>query len=271
MPYEQITREQRGAVMLLTLNRPEKLNAWTAQMQDELRDAISAANADRNTSAIVLTGAGRAYCAGADIGGWQRSLQAADPEEGEQELTAIVPDHWVRFLHGSKPVIAAVNGVAVGIGVTHILPADIRLASEAASFGFVFVRAGVTPEVASSFLLAQTVGLGNALDLCLTARRIDAAEALRIGLVSRVTPADQLLDSALALANEIAALPEPQLRLTKQLLTRNVVEGDLDVVLAREREAWDKARATPEFREAVASFMEKRSPRFRELARQAPV
>ena len=260
MTYEQVLYERRGAAAVITLNRPEKLNAWTATMQGELRAAIAAANDDPAVGAIVLTGAGRAYCAGFDIGSWQSDLRSdATPSAGPRTQE----ENWVAVVRRAKPVVAAVNGVAVGVGVTHILPADVRIASEAARFGFIFVRMGVVPELASSYYLSQIVGLGAAQELCLTARMIDAQEALRLGLVSRVVPAERLLDEALALAGSIAALPGPQLRMTKELFTRNAAEMDLDAVMAREGDALHRAYASPEFKEAVTAFMEKRQPNYR--------
>jgi enoyl-CoA hydratase/carnithine racemase len=261
MAYEQILSEQRGAVLLLTLNRPEKLNAWNPTLQSELRQAITAANEDPNIGAIVLTGAGRAYCAGADISAWQRDLKGEGVGANRPQLATT--SNWVQFIRGSKPVIAAVNGHAVGVGATHILPADIRIASENAKFGFVFVKMGVVPELASSYYLVQLVGLGAAQELVLTARMIDADEALKLGLVSRVVPPERLLDEALELANHIAALPPTQLRMVKELFTQNSVETDLDTVMQREGEALRQAYASPEFKEAVMAFMEKRAPNFR--------
>ncbi len=264
MAHEQILSERRGAVTLVTLNRPEKLNAWTSQMHNELREAIGAANDDPDVGAIVVTGAGRAFCAGADISGWQRDLKDGDGPAARTNSPATRPgDSWVHFLQRSKPVIVAVNGVAVGIGLTQMLPADIRIAAEEARFGAVFVRIGVVPELASTWFLAQLIGLGAALEMCLTARMVDASEAARLGLVSRVVPGETLLDEALALGETIAALPGPQLRMVKQLFARNATESDLDAVIAREGEALRAAYATPEFREAVTAFMEKRQPNFR--------
>lgn len=261
MSYEQILYERREHVALITLNRPEKLNAWTGTMQAELRAAIGVANEDEEIGAIVLTGAGRAYCAGADIGGWSRDLNGEGATRTSPAMAA--GDSWVHVLRRAKPVVAAVNGVAVGVGLTHILPADVRIAAEGARFGCLFVRMGVIPELASTYYLSQIVGLGAAQELTLTARLFDAQEALRLGLVSRVVPADQLLDEALALAGTIAALPGPQLRMTKALFTQNATDTDLDAVLAREMEALGHAYQTPEFREAVTAFTEKRQPDFR--------
>jgi len=267
MTYEQILAERRGHVALLTLNRPEKLNAWTGTMQTELRAAIAEANADPEVGAIVLTGAGRAYCAGADIGGWSKDLRGDGPPRASSAMAA--GDSWVHVLRKAKPVIAAVNGVAVGVGLTHILPADVRIAAAGARFGCLFVRMGVVPELASTYYLSQLVGLGAAQELSLTARLFEADEALRLGLVSRVVPGDQLLDEALTLGETIAALPGPQLRLTKELFTRNATDPDLDAVLGREMRALGDAYGTPEFREAVSAFVEKRQPDFRRAAAAA--
>lgn len=271
MTYEQLLTEQRGAVAILTLNRPEKLNAWSATLRGELHTAIAAANDDPEVGAIVLTGAGRAYCAGADISAWQHDLAASDGPGFGSTRPAGGTDgsSWVHLIRGSKPVIAAVNGVAVGVGVTHILPADIRIASEQARFGFLFVKAGVVPELASSFFLPQLVGLAAAQELCLTARMIDAQEALRLGLVSKVVPPAALLDEAVALGETIAALPPDQIRMTKELFTRNAAETDLDLVMRREGEALQRSYASPDFKEAVAAFMEKRTPNFRGKAATA--
>jgi enoyl-CoA hydratase/carnithine racemase len=260
MTYEQILYERRGRAGLITLNRPEKLNAWTSQMNGEMCAALRVANDDPEVGAVVLTGAGRGYCAGADISNWQRSLnEGSMPAAGRNGERGREPsDNWVTLVRQSKPVIAAVNGPAVGIGVTHILPADIRIASASARFGFLFVRMGVLPELASTYYLAQIVGLGAAQELCLRASMIDAQEAYRLGLVSRVVPAERLLDDALALAEEIAALPGPQLRMTKDLFNRNATDMDLQADMAREGEALQKAYASPEFREAVTAFMERR-------------
>ncbi|MGH2601818.1 MAG: enoyl-CoA hydratase/isomerase family protein, partial [Dehalococcoidia bacterium] len=197
---------------------------------------------------------GRAFCAGADLADDGTASGEFAGSFWERPTVNSFESGWEIF----KPVIAAVNGPAVGIGVTHILPADIRIASEAARFGFYFVRMGAVPELASTYYLAQIVGLGAAQELCLRASMIDAQEAYRLGLVSRVVPAERLLEEALALGEEIAALPGPQLRMTKELFNRNATDMDVQADMAREGEALQKAYASPEFKEAVAAFMERR-------------
>src|SRR4051812_35086728 len=150
MAYEQVLTEQRGRVLILTLNRPERLNAWNETMMRELRDAVERANDDPATGAIVFTGAGRAYCSGADIGGWQNQIQGGAARAG----ATTGEDNWVAFLRRMpKPTIAAVNGPSVGVGATHILPMDVRIASDQARFGFFFAKMALVPELASSYYL----------------------------------------------------------------------------------------------------------------------
>ncbi len=266
--YEQITYETRGDVAVVTLNRPEKLNAWTRRMHTELVDAVATANADRSVGAIVMTGAGRGFCAGADIGSqFKTQLDGGKPEgAGERPKAAAEDDNatdWVAFCRASKPMVAAVNGASIGIGLTLILPFDQLMAGESAKFSCRFVKMGLTPELASSHFLVQRCGWGVASDLTLSGRIITATEAARVGLVDRVVPDAELVDSAVALAGEYAANPDPQLRLIKQLLTQNGSETDLAAVIAREGAALQVAYKTPEHREAVDAFLEKRTPTFR--------
>ncbi len=260
MQYEQITYEQRGAVALLTMNRPERLNAWTEQMFNELRDAINRAVADDSVGAVVLTGAGRAFCAGADISAFKAAIDASSTTGSG---AAEGPGNWVTFCQATpKPLIAAINGPAVGVGITQVLPFDIRIASENARIGMFFVRMGLVPELASSHLLPQLVGTGRATEWCLTGRMVDAAEAREAGLVTEVASAEALVDRAVALGNEVASLPGETIARVKRLLIENAVDGDLQAVLQRENVALSKARASAEHREAVAAFMEKRAPSF---------
>ncbi|QDX81274.1 hypothetical protein B9N43_08480 [Denitratisoma sp. DHT3] len=258
MVHEQIIVERRGRVGVITLNRPERLNALTLQLIDELYAAFDDFNADPGIGAIVLTGAGRAFCAGLDVADWESAPADAKAKapDGSNQL------RWMRTMQTSKPVVVAVNGLAVGGGLTMILSCDIRIASDQAQFQERHVRMGLAPDLGSSRLLAQIVGLSHALRLQLTARRIEAREAERIGLVTEVVPHAQLLDAALALAGEIAAHPPSALRACKQLVWDNLCETDGAAVVRRECEVEERLLRGPDFREATQAFLEKRPPRF---------
>jgi enoyl-CoA hydratase/carnithine racemase len=266
MAYEQILFETRDDVALVTLHRPEKLNAWTPRMAGELADAFERANTDRALGAIVVTGSGRGFCAGADMADtFQKRISGEDPGANTAEGQGGMPKDldWVALVRRSKPLIAAVNGAAVGIGLTQILPFDVIVASERARFGMLFIKVGLVPELASTHFLVQRMGFGRASEMCLSGRLYGAEEALQGGLVERVVPAEALLDEALAIARGIAANPAPQLAMTKALLTEHGSATDLAAIQRREsallRECWK----TPEHKEAVAAFLEKRPPRFR--------
>jgi enoyl-CoA hydratase/carnithine racemase len=277
--YETITYERRGAVGLITLNRPDRLNAWTPQMASEQAHAIRTANQDNEVGALVMTGAGRGFCAGADMRDtFGKRLDGSDPAEPDDSGAAgsseaggraglepeggqsggMPPDvDWIGLVRESKPLIAAVNGAAVGIGTTMILPFDVIVASERAKFGMLFIKVGLVPELASTRLLAQRVGVGRAGEMCLTGDLFDGAEAYRMGLADRLAPPEELLDNALDLADRIAANPAPQLRMIKRLLTENALETDLRLVQQREhvliRECW----SSPEHHQAVQKFLAK--------------
>jgi enoyl-CoA hydratase/carnithine racemase len=257
MSYETITSERRGSVTLITLNRPDRLNAWTPQMASEQAHAIRAANEDDDVGAIVMTGAGRGFCAGADMRDtFNKRLDGVDPGEDTEESGGMPRDvDWIGLARDSKPLIAAVNGAAVGIGMTMILPFDVILASEHAKFGMLFIKVGLVPELASTRLLAQRIGIGRSGEMCLTGRVYRAAEAHEMGLVDRLCESGQLLDDALALANEIASNPRPQLRMIKRLLTDNALETDLRLVQAREHELIRECWRSPEHKRAVADFL----------------
>jgi len=260
MTYENVIVDHRGAVTVLTLNRPERLNAWNNEMMDELKDAVTRANADPAVSAIVFTGAGRAYCSGADVGGWAQAIQSG---RGAQGSATLGEDNWLAFLRRMpKPTIAAVNGVAVGVGVTHILPMDIRIASENARFGFAFVKMALVPELASSYFLPQLVGLGRAKEWCLTARMVGAEEAQQAGLVSEVVAPERLVDRAVEIGEIIAAHAPAAVARVKKVLDTNATDSDIQSVLLRENAQNAAARAEPDHKEAVAAFMEKRPPVF---------
>lgn len=258
MQYEQIEHERRDAVLLLTLNRPERLNAWTPRMSAELAHAIRGANDDAGIGAIVVTGAGRGFCAGADI---EATFHARI--EGERDRDGMRDDlDWVALVRETKPLIAAINGAAVGVGLTMVLPFDVLIASERARFGMFFVKMGLVPELASSHYLVQRMGFGRASEACLSGRLYSAQEAFDNQLVDRLVAPDELLPSALALAGEIARNPRPQLRMVKQLLGQNGCETDLRLVQEREMTLLRECYESPEHKEAVQAFLEKRTPRF---------
>jgi 2-(1,2-epoxy-1,2-dihydrophenyl)acetyl-CoA isomerase len=260
MPYEQILSETRGRVGIVRLNRPEKLNAWTDQMSREIQDQVGRWNDDAGIGAIVLTGEGRAFCAGADLGNFAERVRVNQQGAGEQLRRGGAG--FTHFMMKSKPTIAAINGFAVGVGLTMVLPCDIRIASDNAQLSIRFVKLGLMPELGSTRLLAQLVGLGHATDMCLTGRMVAAAEAYHMGLVSAVTAPDALLETAIAKADEIANNPTGAVMMIKELLARNPLDPDLESVMEREGIRDQIARRLPDHAEAVAAFREKRTPQF---------
>ncbi|MFT5531274.1 MAG: enoyl-CoA hydratase/carnithine racemase [Candidatus Poriferisodalaceae bacterium] len=250
--HEQISVEDHGRVRVITLNRPEKLNAWTRVMQAEINEVVHDGNDDPSIGAFVFTGAGRAMCAGADIGA---EFSTPSPESDNSE-------NWVDLARASKPMVTAVNGVAVGVGLTLWLPTDFIIAAESARLSCRFVKMGLVPELASSHFLVQRCGWGQASDLSLSGRMVSASEAKEVGLVDSVVLDDELMEAALARANSYAENPAPQLRMIKELLTVNGTDADHRAVQGREMKALNEAFRTPEHREAVAAFMEKRAPNF---------
>lgn len=257
--FEQILVDQHDAVLLLTLNRPERMNAWTRQMSAELTKAIEAANDDDSVGAIVVTGAGRGFCAGADIGAVFADKKPVPSDAGTKDQVS----DWVALCRRSKPLIAAVNGASVGVGLTMILPFDQIVASEDAKLSARFVKMGLVPELASSHFLISRCGYGAGSWLALSGTTILGTEAGRIGLVDRVVPADKVLECAMSMAAEVAANPPTQLRFIKELLTVNAVESDLSLVQQREMERLNEAYETAEHAEAINAFQEKRPPVFR--------
>ena len=267
MAYEHILYDVSDSVATITLNRPDKLNAYTATMGAELEDAFIAADEDDAVRVIIVTGAGRGFCAGADISG---GANAFDTKSGN---TAMFQGSAPRRSGGSgfvgaiyncrKPSIAAINGPAVGVGITLALPMDIRIASSEAKFGFVFARRGLVPEAGSAWFLPRLVGLDQALRWCLSGRVFPAAEALEGGLVSEVVAPDALLPRARALAAEMVEHTAPvSIALTRHMLWQYSslpnpfevmkIDGALSVELG----------AGPDVKEGVASFLEKRKPNF---------
>ena len=253
MAYEQILTERRDDVLVLTLNRPERLNAWTPRMTYELSEAIVEAEADGSIGALVLTGAGRGFCAGADISAVFDAQLQGDPG-------AAAMDHerdWVELLRSTKPIVAAINGPAIGLGLTMVLPCDRLIAARGAKLSVRFVKMGLVPELASSMFLPMRCGLGVASDLMLSGRTLLAEDALPIGLVDEVVAPDELLDVAVARAREYGENPAPALRWIKEALTLNANETDPKLAQRRELERLVQAYATPEHKAAVAAFLKK--------------
>jgi enoyl-CoA hydratase/carnithine racemase len=270
MGYEEILFDVEDGIATVTLNRPQALNAWTAVMGREVRDAMEAAAGDDAVRAIVLTGAGRGFCAGADMNllagigraGAAAAGDVARPPAGGDGARADFRGRYAYFPTIPKPIIAAVNGATAGLGLVVALYCDLRLAGDAAVFTTAFARRGLIAEHGISWMLPRLVGLSHALDLMLSARTIDAAEALRVGLVNRVLPQADLMAGVRAYARELVELVSPRsMRVMKRQLweaqfqTLAEATAVADEEMARSFEAED-------FREGVAHFVEKRRPRF---------
>jgi len=265
MSYEQILFEtDDDGIATITLNRPERLNAYTAQMLEELFDALEEVEKNDDLRVTVLTGAGRGFCAGADLGGGGDTFDTNDRVKAKAEGNQRKREPLAFYFSLTKPVIVAVNGPAVGIGVTMILPFDIRIASESAKMGLVFNRRGILPELASPWLLPKIIGLSKALDLMYTGKILTANEALDYGLVSRVYPDDQLLDEAHKMAKEIAVNCAPvSIALTKSMTYRFLQENDLEKIARINEEYFEWLGQQPDPKEGVMSFIEKRSPEWK--------
>jgi enoyl-CoA hydratase/carnithine racemase len=266
--YTQILYEVEDNIATITLHRPEKMNAFTGTMMIEMIDAFDRIDADDAVRAVIVTGHGdRAFCAGADLtpdGGGQvfadrgevDNLSDERVRDGGGRLT-------LRIYECTKPVIAAVNGAAVGVGVTMQLPMDIRLASETARFGFVFARRGIVPEAASSWFLPRLVGYQQALEWCMTGRVFDAQEALKGGLVRSVHPANELLAEARKLAREIADNTAPvSIALTRAMLWRNPSEPHPMGAHRVDSRAIYRRSRSGDAAEGIASFLQKRAPEY---------
>jgi enoyl-CoA hydratase/carnithine racemase len=271
MGYSQIAYEVAGHIATITLDRPNRLNAFTVTMQQELCAAIDEVDADEDVRAVVVTGRGRGFCAGADLGGGDATFdhdgevaagggvvrEADGRHRDEGGLTAL------RFFGCTKPVIGAINGPAVGVGVTMTLPFDVRLASTAARFGFVFARRGLVPEACSSWFLPRVVGISRAMEWCVTGRVFGPDEALAGGLVRSVHEPDDLLPSAYALAEEIGSNASAvSVTLTRAMLWRMLGEPHPMAAHRVDSALVDALGPGADVREGVLSFLEKRPPDF---------
>ncbi len=268
MELEQIITEVADGVLTITLNRPQRLNAWTTTMAGELIGAFDRADADDDIRVVIVTGAGRAFCAGADLqkGGETfdaRAAGAAGSGPGAAEHRDNGGQLTLRIFESTKPVIAAVNGPAVGVGATMTLPMDIRLASENARFGFVFVRRGIVPEAASSWFLPRIVGISRAVEWAATGRVFSAAEALEGGLVRSVHSPDELMPAARALAAEIADNAAPvSVALARRMMWTMLGAQHPMTAHRMDSRAMFLRGQSADVVEGVTSFLEKRPARF---------
>jgi enoyl-CoA hydratase/carnithine racemase len=265
MEYTEIRYDLDASVLTITLHRPDKLNAFTNTMMRELIDAFDRADADDGVRVIIVTGAGRAFCAGADLSG---GSGAFDSTHGHRPQS--IDDYRdgggrvaLRIFESKKPVIAAINGPAVGVGITMTLPMDVRLATSTARMGFVFTKRGIVPEACSSWFLPRIVGISRAAEWVYTGRVFGADEALAGGLVSRVVPPESLLESARALAHEMATdTSAMSMALARQLLWRMLgAEHPMDAHKIDSKCIYWMGQSPDAF-EGVSSFLEKRPPRF---------
>jgi enoyl-CoA hydratase/carnithine racemase len=266
MDYTQIRYDVADHIATITLNRPDQLNAFTGTMMRELIDAFDRVDADDDVRVVIVTGAGRGFCAGADLSSGGDTFAA-----GGSDVSTTVPGVprdggglvTLRIFECTKPVIGAINGPAVGVGITMTLPMDIRLASDTAKIGFVFARRGIVPEACSSWFLPRLVGISQAAEWCYTGRVMSAAEAHAGGLVRSVHAPDDLLPAARAIATEIAENTAPvSVALTRQMLWRMLgADHPMEAHRVDSRGIAERGRSA-DSREGVVSFLEKRPPVF---------
>ena len=257
--YETVLHERDGAVATIALNRPKKLNAFDGAMHEELRDALADANGDDGVRCVLLRGEGRGFSAGADLAG---IVESAD---GDPDLGAYLRDTYsrlvARMLAMDKPLVAALHGPVYGAGAGIALACDLRVAAEGAKFSIAFTKIGLMPDAGVTFLLPRVVGLGRAMRMSLLGDAVDAEEALRIGLVNKVVPDEELAEEAAALAGRLAGMPTAALAKTRQALHASF-ESDLATALEREAEGQTFCGYTADHKEGVKAFFEKREARF---------
>ena len=263
--YKELLTSQRGDAFVISLNRPEKLNAFTKTMQDELISAFDYTDQTDGIKFVVITGEGRAYCAGADLVDGPNTFNYA--EEGNRLSN---DDHRdggglvaLRIFRSKKPIIGAINGDAVGVGATMTLPMDIRIASKSARFGFVFSRRGAVPEACSSWFLPRIVGISKALDWCYTGKVFNSQEALQHGLVSEVISDDILIDRALEIGASYSGKTSAiSVSLARQMMWSMLAATHPEEAHILDSMAMEKMGKSPDIKEGIASFLEKRAPNF---------
>lgn len=238
-PFQFIRCESRGRVAVIAYDRQERRNAWHVPMYREIVSAIEAANVDPGVGAMVITHEGPVFCSGTDLKAAHEPVDPASGRSPNMATEAMALDRsWLHLLARSKPVVGAIRGRAIGLGVTQILPFAIRIGGVSSRYSFPFLQFGTMPELGSTALLPQLVGYGRALHICLTSAELDAAEAERIGLIGEVVAEDAVLTRAIEVAEQIAGYPPLQLNQTRALFARNWAQTDLNAVLACEIEAF---------------------------------
>ena len=272
MNFTDIIYEKADRIATVTMNRPEKMNAWTAKMGAEMRQAMIDADHDDSIGAIILTGAGRAYCAGADMSGLSeisqgRATAGAAVAAPKDDLAKDArPDYRTQYswmLALKKPVIGAINGACVGLGFTLCLYQDIRIASDKARMGLIFTQRGLAIEHGSSWMLPRIIGVTRAMELAVTGRLVDAQEALAIGLVNRVVPHDKLMETAREVAGQIANKCSPLGVSQAKKMIWDHQFTDLATAIKEDDASMQMMTKSEDFAEGVKAFIEKRSPRFK--------
>ncbi len=264
MDLKYVLYEKKEGIGIITLNRPEKLNALTPAMRVEIRQAFEDAEKDDQIRVVILTGAGRAFCAGADIGTVAGGAEMADDEPRRALLLKPVASHRISSFIQSmeKPTLCAVNGIVAGGPIAIALACDILIASEKAQFRLALTRVGLTLENGLSYILPRRIGAHRTLELAYTNDVIDAKEMERIGLANRVVPHDQLMETAIGMARKMFQIPPLSLALAKQCVAKGLAAADLESQVDFERLAGMTLKQTEDQKEAVKSFMEKREPRY---------
>jgi len=262
MEYQPIILEKKNNIATVTLNRPEKLNALNPQMMVELVDAFHEVNRDDEALVLVITGAGRGFCSGLDLAAQAGISETAERDRGDRARGGFPEEAPLALSGMRKPVIAAINGVAVGGGCTLTFSCDIMIASETARFGIQLTRVGFTFELGSSYFLSRIIGIGKACELIFTGRMIDANEAKEIGLVNQVVPADKLTEVTYEMATSITKAAPLAQRISKMGLYQGM-NADLPTQLRWETLANRYLRGTEDSEEAIKAFMEKRDPIFK--------
>lgn len=263
MDYEYILFEVSGQVATITLNKPERLNAWNYEMGNEIWDALLKVENDHNLRVTIITGAGRGFCAGADLSRGGTTFDGSNRPREEDERRRREGSLIRRYFSLMKPVIVAINGPVVGVGVTMILPFDIRIAAESARIGIVFNRRGVIPEIVCPWILPRIIGISRAAELMYTGRIVNAKEALEFGLVSRVVPDDKLMETAREIADDILLAAPVSVALTKRMLYQFLTETDIDKAERINHHYFGWTGTQPDAREGVISFLQKRRPEWK--------